>query len=656
MNSFSWRGGAILSAVSLAPSLLCAQQIIEEIHVTGVPLEQSAAELAQSVTVLRDESLDRIRSGNLGETLANQLGVSASYFGAGASRPIVRGLAGARVRIMEDGIDAMDVSTVSADHAVGVDPLVAEQIEIFRGPTTLLYGSGAVGGVVNTVTRRIPEEAPSDGIEAVIDLRYDSVSSGTSAATKLDGGSDRFAWHFDAHRQDAGDYDVPGFSAANGTSDRLDNSSLDSESAAAGASWLGDNGYLGASLNSFASNYGIPNRALPAETIRIDLEQNRFDLKGGWLGLGGPITAVNLRIGVNDYRHVEFESGVPGTRFENDAHESRVELMHRSIGEWRGAVGLQFGQRRFAAIGSEAFVPPIDAASVGAFIVEQRDIDRWNLSLGARMETRDLTPDNGLPKNRARATSFSAAGLRRFENGYTLALNFASADRLPVAEELYSDGPHLASGTIEIGDPSLGKETSRHFDIGIRKTAEQISWSLTSFFTDFDNFIYLRNTGNVDPIEALPIFRWDRAKVAFRGFEAELFMPIARAGAGEIDLRIFADSVRAALSGGSPLPRIPPMRFGARLQYHSDKIVAGLDTIRYAKQHRTAGLEQPTPGYTMLNADVNWQIETPSGRRLNAYIRAGNLLDEVARRHSSLVKDIAPLPGRNIALGFRAEF
>lgn len=643
---------------------------LEEVRVTGVPIEQSAQDLAQSVTVIRGETLDRIRSTNLGETLSNELGVNSSYFGTGASRPIIRGLAGARVRTMEDGIDSMDASALSVDHAVSIDPLVADQIEIFRGPTTLLYGSGAIGGVINTVTTRIPEYAPDDGFEGAFELRGDSVSNDRSGAVRLDGGGDRFAWHFDALTRDTDNYDIPGFAdqhALEEGSDEvegiLENSDIEVDSAAVGGSWLGANGFFGVSVSTFATNYGVPGHhdeegAEEEEeepAVRIDLDQTRVDLKGGWAGFAGGIEAVNLRFGINDYEHVELEGGETGTLFNNDAYEGRIELLHAPWGGWNGAFGLQFSDREFSAIGEEAFVPPVETRSYGIFWLEQRDLERWQVSFGARFEQQEHEPSSG-PTVDDTATSLSFAGVRELGNDYSLVLNLALAERLPVAEELYAFGPHLASGAIEIGDPSLTEETAQHFDIGIRKSAGDLTWSVTAFFTSYDDFIFLSDTGVVDPDEELPIFAFAQQGADLQGLEAELFTPVATVGEGELDLRIYADYVEGELSNGENLPRVPPLRYGSRLQYHDERFLAGVEATRYDDQDETAPFEEPTGGYTMVNADFTWQLATARGVELDLFVRGTNLTDEDARKHTSLVKEIAPLPGRNYSVGVRSRF
>jgi iron complex outermembrane receptor protein len=639
-------------AIAQAP----ADEPPDEVVVTGVPQPRAPGELAQSVTVMSGDELDRSRAATLGETLANQVGMSSSYFGAGASRPIIRGLAGARVRMLEDGIDSMDVATVSDDHAVTVDPLAADQIEIFRGPTTLLYGSGAVGGVVNTVTTRIPVRAPDDGFDGAVELRGDTAADASSGALRFDGGGSQFAWHFDAARRDSGDYHIPGFARlapqAGDLAGLLANSAAESDAAAFGAAWLGDDVSFGASFTTFDTLYGVPGE--DDEPVRIDLQQRRLDVRGGWLGLDGFLNAIQLRIARTDYEHAELEGAEVGTRFMNEGAEARVELEHRAFGAWQGAFGVQLSQRDFAAIGAEAFVPPVDSSNAGLFVVEQVDLAEWQVSLGGRIELERQTPSNGLPPVEHDAGSLSAGAVRPFGSGYSLALNLASSERLPVAEELYSDGPHLATRVVQVGAADLGAEQAHHLDIGVRREMGDVAWSVTAFATRFHDFIYLAATGEIDAEEGLPVFVYTARAAEFNGLEAELFAPIATTEAGEVDLRVFADVVRGELTTGEPVPRLPPLRVGARLQYHNDRFLAGFEATRYGRQTQVAAYEQPTSGYTIVNADFRWRL---AGRReLEWFVNASNLGDEEARKHTSFVKDVAPLPGRNYAVGIRSRF
>jgi iron complex outermembrane recepter protein len=625
----------------------------EEIVVLGTPRRQSADELAQSVTVLRGEALERAQSVNLGETLSAELGVNSSFFGAGASRPVVRGLAGSRVRTMEDGIDAMDVSTISVDHAVGIDPLAAEQIEIFRGPTTLLYGSGAVGGVINTITRRIPETVPDGRLNGAFELRGDSALGERTGAVRLDGGDSRVAWHVDGLRRDTDDYEIPGPAVA-GSDEHpgtLPNSDLTTTSGAAGASWIGDSSYFGASVSTFQTNYGSPIE----EDVRVDLDQTRIDLKGGWMGFSGAVEGVTFRFGHNDYEHAELEGGETGTIFQNQGSEARVDVLASPIGEWAGVFGVQLQERQFEAIGEESFVPPVDTTNVGLFTVQQRDLGAWNLALGGRIEDQRQEPTaDGLSDMSDTATSLSAAATRNFEHSRAFVLNVAVAERLPVAEELFANGAHIASGTFEIGDPTLGEETSHHVDIGVRKTEGKQTWALTAFFTSFADFIYQQATGEDDAESGLPIFVFAQQGADFHGVEAEFSSVLAQMSRGELDLRIFGDYTIGKLDSGEHVPRMPPLRYGARIQFHNERLLTGLEATRYDEQTRIGAFETPTDGYTMVNADVGWAAT--KNHALHLFVRATNLLDDDARRSTSLVKDVAPLPGRGVAVGVRASF
>ena len=581
--------------------------------------------------------------------------------------------------MLEDGIDSMDAATVSDDHAVTVEPLAADQIEIFRGPTTLLYGSGAVGGVVNTVTTRIPTQVPGDGFEGAFELRGDSVADGHGAALRLDGGASSFAWHFDAARRDSDDYEIPGFAHADGdlaSSDREDvfgvveNSASESEAAAFGASWLRDGGFIGVGFNTFDTLYGTPGHehhyeegeAEPPveeeaqEAVRIDLTQRRFDVRGGWQDLRGAIERVDVRVGVNDYEHVELEGDAIGTVFTNDATELRLELLHRSLGNWSGAFGVQFGDREFAAVGEEAFVPPVDSSTLGVFLVEELDLESWELSFGGRLEQQEHTPSNGLPIFDDRATSLSLGAVREFGDGYSFVTTFALSERLPVTEELYSNGLHLATGVVQIGDASLGTETAQHVDVGIRGESDAVNWSATAFATRYDDFIYLADTGVIDAEAELPIFGYAQADAEFSGIETELLVPLLNDGSNQVDLRLFADYVRGELTNGEPLPRLPPLRFGGRFEYHNERLLVGIEATRYDDQDEIAPFETETPGYMLLNADLRWRFVAAAGPELELFANATNLGDEEARKHTSFVKDVAPLPGRNYALGIRSRF
>jgi iron complex outermembrane receptor protein len=442
----------------------------------------------------------------------------------------------------------------------------------------------------------------------------------------------------------------------------LDNSAAESRSAAFGASWLGERAYVGLGLSAFDTLYGIPGHHHEEEgihadpAVRVDLDQRRVDLRGGWTELSDGIDGVNVRLGLNDYEHVELEGDDVGTRFANDAAELRLELLHAQVGRWMGALGAQFGDREFAAVGDEAFVPPVDSTTIGLFVVEDLELERWGVSLGARLETLEHELANGSPSYDGDATSFSFGGVRSFGEGYSFVTTLALTERVPVAEELYSDGPHLASGVVQVGDASLHNETAQHLDVGVRGEIGPVSWGITAFHTRYDDFIYLADSGDIDPVAEPPIFIYSQADAEFDGVETEIFVTLSSEGNTEVDVRLFADYVRGELATGESLPRLPPLRYGARFEYHSARLLVGLEATRYDDQDEIAPFETETPGYMLVNADVLWRLGDSTGMRLELFATATNLGDEEARKHTSFVKDIAPLPGRNYTLGLRSRF
>jgi iron complex outermembrane receptor protein len=290
------------------------------------------------------------------------------------------------------------------------------------------------------------------------------------------------------------------------------------------------------------------------------------------------------------------------------------------------------------------------------FLVEQLDVAQWQISAGGRVESVEHTPTNGSPRFDDSATSLSFGSVRSFGDGYSFVASLALSERLPVAEELYSDGPHLATGVVQVGSADLGAETARHLDLGLRGRRGELAWSVTAFHTEYDDFIYLADTGDVDAVDELPIFVYTQADADFSGLETELFVPLLSAPEHQVDVRLFADYVRGELTTGETLPRLPPLRYGARFEYHDDRLLVGLEGTRYDDQDRIAPFETPTAGYLLLNADLRWRLIGVSSAELELFVNATNLGDEEARKHTSFVKDVAPLPGRSYAFGVRSRF
>ena len=414
------------------------RRALPPVVVTADPLARPGDELLQPVEILAGEELDRQRSSVIGETVAGQPGVQSSYFGPGVGRPIIRGLDGPRVQVLSGGIGALDVSTISVDHAVSVDPFLADQIEILKGPATLLYGSGAIGGVVNVVDGRIPSR-PIEGLSGRAELRGGSVNDERSGVARVDAGNGQFALHADYLRRSGDDYDAPGDGSLENTDSEVDSRSV-------GAAWTGDRGHLGFSVSRYDNYYGIPLGAEGDEgPVALDMEQRRFDVDGVLREPFAGVESISLRIGRNDYEHAEIlvDSGDLGTLFQNDSVEARIEALHAPIGNWRGAIGVQSSRREFEAIGDEAFVPASVTRDTGIFVVERTEFAPFSVELGARYDRQRVALDVGGGVDQA-AVSLSAAGRWDFREHLHATLNLDRAQRAPQAEELFSNGPHEA--------------------------------------------------------------------------------------------------------------------------------------------------------------------------------------------------------------------
>lgn len=650
---------------------------LEEVVVTATPLRQTALDTAQPVAVLSGERLRRELATSIGETLERQLGVSASYFGPTASRPVIRGLSGERVQMLEDGIGSLDVSALSDDHAVAVEPLAAERIEIIKGPATLLYGNAAVGGVVNVVTHRIPETPLDAPIRGALEARGDSASSERSLSGRFDAGVGPLVFHADAYRRETDDLEIPSDSLSRRLQQQLSadgelewpvnrhgtllGTDSESEGGAFGASYVGDRGFFGASYGRFDSNYGTPGPETLADggSVRIDMTQQRYDLKGELRDLGAGWSAVRVRATHNDYRHQEFEpDGAPGTVFQQHADEARLSFDHEPLAQWRGTLGLQYRDVRFRASGEEAFVPPSTTTNVGAFVFEERPFGPLKLEVGARVESQRIEADEGLTARRYDDTSLNASsGVSwKFTPAYSVALNVTRSQRHPSASELYADGPHVAAGRYEIGDESLRKETAMTADLTFRRYAGDVRFALTAFASHYDDYIFAQPTGeSAGDEESFPVVRYAQSNARFHGVEGEIELPLYRGTSSTMSLRLASDLVRAKLDDGRRVPQMPPWRAGAEVEFARERWHASVSTYHYAEQDRVASNELPTDAYTMVDADVAYEWPLPSGE-MHVFLRGTNLADEEARRSTSPLKEFAPLAGRSVAAGVRYVF
>ncbi len=625
----------------------------DEIVVTASPDLRSQNELVQATSVLDADDLSRSLRSTLGDTLAELPGVSSSSWGGGASRPVIRGLGGDRIRVLDAGVGTGDASTTSPDHAVSLEPALAERIEVVRGPATLLYGSSATGGVVNVLGGRIPSELPGKALSGTVDLRTGSAAEEKSGTAGFSGAFGRIAWHVEGAKRETEDYESPEGTVANSFSE--------ADSAALGLSYIGDHGYLGLSTSRFETQYGSPIE----EEVSIDLEQKRFDLQGEWNRPSGFLKAIKVRAGSGDYEHVELEGDEIGTLFLNDGWEARVEAVQRARGPLTGSFGVQVLRRDFEAIGEEAFVPPTRTDSWAAFTFQEITTGALRWQLGARYESQEVEADieEGRAARDENGLSGSLGAIWAPNDDWSLGLALSRSIKLPNSEELFSNGPHLATGNFEIGNPNLDRETNLGIDLTLRKRTGRFTGEVSLFRNRFDNFIFENFTGEIlepeegeEEGEGLRVLEFAQRDAEFTGAEFSGVVELFHGEPHHWDAEFGADFVRAEFTDGNgDLPRIPPARYRLALHYRGDRLQGRIEGQRVEKQDRIGTLETPTDGYSLLNADVSYRLFVGAAI-VDFLVRGSNLTDELARNHVSFIKDVAPLAGRDITLGLRLSF
>jgi len=638
------------------------------IPITGNPLGAGSDELVTPVAVLNGRELSQKRESTIGETLNGTPGVTSSYFGPNASRPIIRGMDGDRVRIMQNGVGALDASSLSPDHAVAIDPLIAEQIEVIRGPATVLYGAGAEGGVVNVIDHRIPKE-PLNGVMGRGETRFSGADNERSGAAVIDVGNGMFAIHADVYTRKTDDLSIPR-SAQNkligeGHADhvhngKLANSAAKSDGGAFGASLTFDKGHVGFSYSEFNNFYGT----VAEPTVKVDMKSNRLDFSSEVHHLDTFIERIKFRMAFTDYKHQEIDRGAIGTTFLNRGIESTLEAGHAKIGNMSGVLGLQTQNTRFSALGDDAFVPSTHTSSQGVYLYEELPIDRLKLSAGGRIDKTTVKSagggaDEGSGPKFGEAASkeftpknLSAGALFSMDEHWGIATNITHTERAPTQNELFSYGAHVATNQYEIGNKNLNVEKANGLDAQIRWKSQKHSFNISGFYTKFDHFINVYNTGEIR--DELKVANTIGVPATFVGMEAQGKFRIYE-GLGDLDLNIRGDYVRATNEiTDTPLSRIAPMRIGTGLDYHLGEFASKIDILHGFKQDRVATNELPTDGYTMVNATISYRLKT--ALNLEAFAKARNLLDEDIRDHSSFLKEIAPMGGRSVLFGLRGEF
>lgn len=663
--------------------------------VVSVAAHKKEAQTALPVSILDAEALQRQAAATLGDTLNNLPGLSSASFGPGVGQPVVRGHQGPRVQVLRNGLPSLDVSSNSADHAVSVEPLFADSIEVLRGPATLLYGSGAIGGVVNVIDRTIPSRH-STGLDAAVELRHSSVDDGRSGVLRLDSGAGNWTFNAQGLFRDWGEPDIPGYALnsavvddpqelAESSDGHLENASGRSRQQSLGVAYhfssdAIESGYIGLSYSNLDSEYGIPagvhahhdeDEEEEADEhheggIRLDIRQQRWDVAGDF-HLDGFWELLRWRAAYSEYQHGEVEpSGEVGTRFSRDAHALRVELSHSPLGRWHGAVGLQYLDSDFQAVGEEAFVPPSRNRALGVFVLEDFHGEGWQIEAGLRLDRDELTTDNQAKDADYSGISGSLAGLLDISEHWLLSLSWAQSRRAATAEERYSNvlnDPdqwlvHGASGAIELGDEHLGREKSDNVELRFRGDYRRFNAELSLYSNQFNDFIYLQNTGA--EVDGAAVLQYRQQDAEFRGLEYELSVQLLPLMASaSVELGLFGDYVRAELDSGDDIPRLPPQRHGIRLAWQ--QAIAGGEAFAQgswlyaAAQDAPGENESASDGYHRLDTTLGWRIEH-TGNRYSAMLRGRNLGDEEIRNSASFIRDRAAEPGRSLELVLRVEF
>ncbi len=627
------------------------------------------------VTVATSREIEATRGATITETLQTRPGITGTTFAAGANRPIIRGLDTYRVRVQENGIGTGDVAALSEDHAVPMDPNSASRIEVVRGPATLRYGSQAIGGVVAVENDRIPSAIPNGGFSGEIRGGLSSVDEGRDGAFRATAGSSGIAVHADGFKRQAEDYDTP--------RGRQLNSYVDSEGGALGISMVGLSGFLGVSISRFESLYGIPGEEPALEDKRIDLEQDKVQVKGEWRVQDFGVEAFRVWFGASDYTHDELlEADEVGSRFDNEEYEGRVEMQHlpmvTSLATLRGAIGTQVLSRNMQGIALEdanSLLQPTETDSIAAFIFEELDVTRdFTLQAAARIEHTDVSGFERLGDDvtAARDRSFtpvsvSLGGLYRLPGAHVVSLNGQYVERAPDAGELYSGGVHEATGTFEIGNANLDIETAMTVEAGLRKATGAFRYDATAFYSHFDGFIFKGLDGTCDDFistcdasnDTLELDRvvFDQRNAQFYGVEIAAQYDIAPVWNGVWGIEGQYDFVNAEFSNGDNVPRIPPHRLGGGLYYRDLNWFARAGVLHAFDQNRFAAEfeEIATPGYTLVSAELSYTARMTEFGGLPQEITIGlkgeNLADDMVLNHASFQRrEDVLLPGANVRL------
>ncbi|MGK0342545.1 MAG: iron complex outermembrane receptor protein [Candidatus Azotimanducaceae bacterium] len=686
------------------------QHFIEEVIVSA-PFSKSTAETSQPINVLAGEALLEEVANSLGATLAGEIGINSASYGPSVGHPVIRGHTGNRVGILQNGVGTTDVANQSPDHAEGVDVSLAERIEIIRGPASLLYGSGAIGGVVNVIDGKIPERVP-ESLEVFLEQTHNFNYSENRSVFSLDAGSGNFAFHVEGFSRSNDNVEIPGFAIDEAAVEALEellhgneeeeeeeelentrgfigNSDSDSKGGAVGFSLVNNSGFIGLSVSRLENAYGLPpgthahahgheegeDPAAAAEEeeevefVRLEMEKTRVDLRAGYELEGSIIDSLRFSFAQTDYEHDEvefFDTGEKevGTTYTNEGYEGRFVLTHRAFGPWSGVAGVQMTNNDFEATGEEGFIPRSEIKNLGFFAFEQYQGDQFNVELGLRYDSNQVQA--GRCESDEQEVSLSGSVLYSINDSSNVFFGLTDAARTPSVEELFAnvDGDtcarqadnedlvlHAATNLLEIGDPNLDPERSQNFEVGYRYHTGRITGEISAYVNDIEDYIFLNVTGA--EFEEQRLAQFIARDAEFRGIEAQLNFSIYESELFGVTGAVFADTVQAEFAAGGNVPLIPAAKYGAEVEFYGESWTVHFHAIRVLEQDDFGQFELPTDGYNLLSmyADYHWDVGTDG--ELKLFLRGDNLGDEEVRNHASRLKNFAPDAGRSIQLGLR---
>ncbi len=683
----------LLSAISMAN--VNAQEADFELIIQGVHVRES--QTALPVTLLNEEEIKAVASVNLGDTLSSQPGINNASFGPAVGQPVIRGQQGRRVMSLTNGMANADASGNSADHATTVEPMLATGAEILRGPSTLLYGGGAIGGVINIIDNRFADSLLTKP-EFSVEARHDTASDMKTFVGSLSVPMGNFVWHLDATDRQWNDLEIPGLAIhpdyleeheededhhdedeehheeTENSDGFIANSRGETQAATFGLSYVLDNGFVGFSFNQMTNEYGLPpgvhgdheeeaggaEEEHSEENIFIDMERKRYDFIASLGDLGPWVESLNYRLSYTDYEHAEMEGpGEIGTQFRNDSWQQRLQLTHPEVGNWHGVFGLQHSDETFSAVGEESFIPQTDINSFGIFFIEALHTGNFTYEFGARINRDELDPGLAAPDRSFTTGSYSGSVLWDANDRASLGFAYSHSERAPSTEELYSNNNlasidecviHFATGSCEIGNINLNEERSNNLDLSLYLSLPSLDATFTLFYNSFSDYIFQANTGM--EVDEFPVRAYQNDDANFVGVEVDMLLPITN----DWSVRFFGDRVSGKLDDGSYVPRMPPSRLGSELIFNADAFNASLSVIDAADQDNPGFGEIATSGYTRWDFTMDYSLASRFDGELILFSKLRNITDEEVRLATSFLRGFAPETGRSIELGVRFSF